>query len=79
MAGIDDIGSLELVLLGLGRLFGDGEIDHLVKAPLVDDLAVVLVIAKSDLVIGMGTGVLGLDAPDAFAYYWGLRYRASFD
>ena len=63
MAGIDDVGPLELVLVGFGGLFGDGEIDHLVKAPLVDDLAVVLVIAEGDLVVGMGTGVLGLDTP----------------
>ena len=46
MAGIDDVGPLELVLLFFGGLFGNGEIDYLVKAPLVDDLAMVLVIVR---------------------------------
>ena len=65
MAGIDDIGPLELVPFGLGGLYGDGEGDYLVKAPLVDDLGVILVIAEGDLVVGMDTWILGLDAPDA--------------
>ncbi len=79
MAGIDDVGPLELVLLFFGGLFGNGEIDYLVKAPLVDDLAMVLVIGEGDLVVGMGARVLGLDAPDALAYRLGLGYRPFVD
>ena len=65
--------------MGLGGLLSDSKIDHLAKAPLVDDLAVILVIAKSDLVVGTSTAVFGLDPPDALPYRCGHGYRASFD
>ncbi len=64
MAGVYDVGSLEIIIFGFSGFFCNSEIDYFVKASLFDDLAMVLMIFKGYLVFGSNTWVLGLDASD---------------
>ncbi|KJF17402.1 hypothetical protein AXFE_17240 [Acidithrix ferrooxidans] len=47
MAGVYDVGSLEIIIFGFCGFFCNSEIDYFVKASLFDDLAMVLTVTVS--------------------------------